>query len=256
MDLQGRVAVVTGGASGIGRATVAALGGRGCRTAVWDLQTSDVGDLGLAVDVGDPDAVRAATERTVAELGGLDVMVANAAVGGYGNIVDLPDAAWRRVLRVDLDGVFYCLRDASRVMRDRGGGRIVVVSSRDGLRPEPGMSAYDVAKAGVIHLAQVAALELARHNVLVNVVCPGPTDTPMLDAVRRTPGLEEALATQPPLGRLGTPEEIAEAIVFAASHDWMTGSVLVVDGGSCLRGELGIRDAVEKLAPGLVFPAE
>lgn len=259
MDLRGAVGVVTGGGSGIGRATCLALASRGAVPAVWDVdaqaaeaavievRATGAHAVAVPVDVGDPDAVAAATTRTVDEFGRLDVLVANAAVGAYGPIVDVTDEAWRRIMRVDLDGVFWCVREAARVMRGRGGGRIVLVSSRDGLRPEPGMVAYGVAKAGVVHLARVAAAELGRDGITVNVVCPGPTDTPMLDQTRAVPGLHETVSAQPALGRLGRPEEVADAIVFCASHDWMTGAVLSVDGGSWLGGDLGIRDAVERL---------
>lgn len=128
------------------------------------------------------------------------------------------------------------------------GGSIVLIASDRGLRPESGRGPYSVAKAGVIHLGRIAAAELARDRIRVNVVCPGPTATPMLAELQQVAGLCEQIATRPLLGRLAEPEEIAAAISFCAVHEFMTGSTLVVDGGKTLTGNLGVRERVEDLS--------
>lgn len=250
-----KVAVITGGASGIGRATATALAARGYRIAVWDRDRSTSSasdDLGnaivLSVDVADPDEVREALSATTAALGKVDVLVAAAAVGTYAPIVDLPDDEWRRVMSTDLDGVFWCLREAAREMKRHGAGSIVLIGSDRGVQPEPGWTAYSVAKAAVIQLGRAAALEFAP-DVRVNVINPGPTDTPLLDQTLILPGVHERISNAPPLRRLAAPAEIAGAIVFVAEHSYMTGSVVSVDGGMALAGPFGIRDVVNEANP-------
>lgn len=254
MELADKVVVVTGGASGIGRASAAAFAARRAIVAVWDrdgeqaqeaCRQDGYGDrsLALGVDVSDADQVRMACRKTVDELGGIDVMVTAAAIGGYGDLDRVSDRAWRRVLGTDLDGVFWCLREVAPVMRGLGGGRVVLIGSDRGLQPEPGWTPYCVAKAAVIHLARCAALELARDRIHVNVVCPGPTNTNMLSGSGSA--ILERVSERPLLNRVAQPEEIAETIVYAATHDFTTGAVLLADGGAALVGPFGVRNAAE-----------
>ncbi len=258
MELRDRIVVVTGGGSGIGRATAALAGDRGARVAVWDLDAESgtaterelaatgVATLFVETDVSDPASVDRAAAATVQRLGGIDVLIAAAAVGGYGSLTTTREEVWRRVMAVDLDGVFWSLRAAAAHMARVGGGSVVLVGSDRALAPEPGWGAYGAAKAAVVHLARTAALELADVGVRVNVVCPGPTDTAMLGELRSFAGVHEHLATRPPLRRLAQPTEIADTLLYCAGHEFMTGSVIVVDGGAALAGPLGVRDAMRR----------
>ena len=228
----GAVALVTGGASGIGAATVALLRERGAMVIVADLAA---GDGVIALDVTDEAAVDAAVERVVAEHGRLDLAVNSAGTSGtYAEIVDSTTDAWRRTLTVNLDGTFFCVRAELRAMLVAGGGAIVNVASGAGRMGVPGMAAYSSSKHAVLGLTRTAALEVARKGVRVNAVCPGGTRTPMLRGfVGGDEAALEAMGRHSPMGRLGEPEEIAEAIVWLLSDaaSFVTGAALDPDGG-------------------------
>lgn len=251
MNLEGAVAVVTGGASGIGLATVEALVGRGARVEIWDVApnaadvAADVGASAGHVDVTDSASVTAAARAA----GSIDVLVNSAGTGSVGEVWDIPDEEWNRVLDVNLKGTFICLRAVARGMVAAGRGRIVNVASVSGLVPDPGMAAYCASKAAVIMLTKVAALDLAPHNVLVNAVSPGPVDTPLLGLGLSMPGMRERFEAIP-IPRLGRPDEIASAIVFLLENDWMTGESLYIDGGTQLVGPLGPFEVVRKIMTG------
>jgi 2-hydroxycyclohexanecarboxyl-CoA dehydrogenase len=254
-DAFGTVALVTGAGSGIGAEVALELARHGARLAVCDIDPGAADDLcdelheqgadavAIQLDVGDSDSLARAFDEAEDYLGPPSVVVAAAAIGSYGTLAQVSDRAWRHLMRVDLDGTFFTVREAARRMRR--GGSVVLIASDRGLRPEPGWAAYSVAKAGVIHLGRVAAAELAREGIRVNVVCPGPTATPLLEQLRQIPGLYEQIASRPLLGRLAQPGEIASAVTFCALHRFMTGSTLVVDGGVTLIGNLGIRERIE-----------
>ena len=207
MDLEGRAALVTGGSSGIGAAVVRRLQRAGSRVAVLDLQAEDGdGDLALACDVADEEQVVDAVARARRELGGLQVAVLAAGVGGMSAIADMSSAEWDRVQGVNLRGTFLCLRETARALRDAGeGGAIVAVTSVSGFLTDRLMGHYSVSKAGVAALVRVAARELGPLRIRVNAVAPGTTDTPMFDAARRLPGYEEQVVGRTPLGGLGSP---------------------------------------------------
>ncbi len=236
MDLNGRSALVTGGSSGIGAAVVRRLQEAGSRVAVLDLQAdAGDGDVALACDVAEEDQVVDAVAQAHGALGGLDVAVLAAGVGGMSAVADMSSSEWDRVQRVNLRGTFLCLRETARAMRqaDRGGA-IVAVTSVSGFLADRLMAHYSVSKAGVAALVRVAARELGPAGIRVNAVAPGTTDTPMFDAARRLPGYEEQVAGRTPLGGLGSPRAVAEAAVALAGLDWVTGQIVAADGGLSL----------------------
>ena len=246
-DFAGRVALVTGGASGIGRAAALALAAGGAQLVVADVcaaamaatvrQVCQGGGEAIAVhaDVRRADHVAAMVEAAVRGFGGLDLAVNAAGVGGVdARTAEYPEDDWQRTLDVNLTGVWHCLRFEIPAMLARGGGVIVNVASVAGLTGFPRHAAYAASKHGVVGLTRTAALEYARRGVRINALCPGFTDTPMVE--RMTGGDAAAaaqLADRVPLGRLGTPEEIAAAVCYLCSDAtaFMVGHALVLDGG-------------------------
>jgi NAD(P)-dependent dehydrogenase (short-subunit alcohol dehydrogenase family) len=235
--LAGRVALVTGGASGIGAACVALLRGSGATVVAADLAG---GEGVTALDVTDEAAVDACVDAIVAEHGRLD-LAANVAgtSGAYGEIADSSTDVWRQTMAVNLDGVYFCVRAELRAMRASlpgggSGGSIVNVASSAGRMGVPGLAAYSASKHGVIGLTKTAALEEARRGIRVNAVLPGSIRTPMLRAFAG--GDEEALekmGRRAPMARLGEPDEIAAAVAWLLSDasSFVTGSCLAPDGG-------------------------
>ena len=230
--MKGKIALVTGGASGIGAATVALLAARGATVVVADLAT---GDGVVPLDVTDEAAVQALVDSIVAEHGRLD-LAANVAgtPGVYAEVADSATETWRHTMAVNLDGAYFCLRSELRAMRTTGAGAVVNVASAAGQMGVPGLAAYSASKHGVIGLTKSAALEVARHGIRVNAVLPGSIRTPMLRGFAG--GDAEALekmGRRSPMGRLGEPEEIAEAIVWLLSDaaTYLTGTCLEADGG-------------------------
>ncbi len=210
MELAGTSAIVTGGASGIGAATVALLRGAGARVAVLDIQQGSApAELYIRCDISVEEQVVAAVGRAHDAFGGLDVAVLNAGVGGFGSLLELSSAEWDRVLGVNLRGTFVCLREVGKAMVAGGrGGAIVAVSSISGFLADRMMGHYSVSKAGVAELVRVAARELGPFGIRVNAVAPGTTDTPMFASTKRLPGYRERVAeraavwvtSEPPTG--------------------------------------------------------
>jgi meso-butanediol dehydrogenase/(S,S)-butanediol dehydrogenase/diacetyl reductase len=248
----GRVAIVTGGASGIGAATAQAFVREGARVTIADVDVErgralarEAGADFAAVDVADEAALTNLLGETAHARGRLDVLVSNAFATAFGSIESLGLGEWTRTLDVTLTAVFTGLRAAVPVMRARGGGAVVNVASVSGLAGDRGLAAYNAAKAGVVNLTRAAALELAPAGIRVNAVCPGLVDTPALRrAFGRLPAREAAARAAVPAGRFGRPEEVAHAILFLASDEasYITGTTLVVDGG--LTATTGIPDLV------------
>jgi NAD(P)-dependent dehydrogenase (short-subunit alcohol dehydrogenase family) len=246
MRFDGRSVLVTGAASGIGRASAELLAREGAqRLVLVDRNAEALRELKLDCDVevlgGD---VTDLNFWKSAALGELDHAVINAGVAGAGLIADLDFAEWRRILSVNLDGAFLSLQAALRAMRD--GGSIVTVASAAGVKPEPGVAAYGASKAGLIQLTKVAAKETASRGVRVTAIAPGGVETPVWDAVPmfadrareigRDAAFAELAAMATPLGRYATAEEIAGQIAFLLSDQaaTITGSVLLTDGGYTL----------------------
>ncbi len=246
----GKVAIVTGAASGIGAATARALAEEGARVVVVDIDREqgarvarEINGRFEEVDVGDADAVDRLVRGVADSEGRLDVLVSNAFFTTVGPIETLDVAGWRMTLEVTLTASFTALRAAVPSMRRQGGGAVVHVASISGLGGDRGLAPYNTAKGAVVNFTRTAALELASANIRVNAVCPGVIDTP---AIRRAftvaPDRESTVRDAVPMRRLGRPEEIARAILFLASDDssYMTGAMLVVDGG--LTASTGIPD--------------
>lgn len=237
----GKAAVVTGGGSGIGAAIARRLAGEGAAVAVSDVDGGSASALAeelrrggrraiaVAADVGDEAAVRALVDRTLAELGGLDVMVNNAGIGERPTPIDERSAEdWHRVIRVNLDGVFYGVKHAARAMKARHtGGVIVNLASILGLVGFSGAPAYTAAKHGIVGLTKAAALELAPFKIRVVSVNPAFIRTPLIA------GLEAAVLPLHPVGRLGESDEVAALVAYLASDEaaFLTGASYLVDGG-------------------------
>jgi len=252
MKLIGRNAIVTGGAAGIGRAIALALAQEGANVAIADVQTEkarvvaqEIEGLGrravaLTCDVGDSAQVDAMVAQAVETLGGLQILVNNAAIISQGLFWDVSDDTWNRVLRNNLSSVFFCSRAAAKVMiRQHQGGRIVSMSSIHATLSEPQAAPYTAAKGGIEALSRTMASELAPHKITVNCVAPGATyselTTPMY-----TEAVKQALFQRVPLQEIAQPEWIAAGVVFLASDDarYMTGQVLTMDGGYVMDGSL------------------
>ena len=235
--MTGRVAVVTGGASGIGRATVERLRGSGASVVVVDRDSGDLADgPSLRVVVGDvtsPDVNESAVALAEDAFGGLDAVVLNAGVAASGDIVDLPIEVFDRTWEVNVRAVLLGIRAAVPALRRRGSGRIAVTASTSGIAADPGMWPYNSAKAAVINLVRGAALDLARDGITVNAICPGPTETAMTAGIRTVPAVHDALARAVPMQRWGAADEVAAVIEFFVSEaaSFVTGAVIPVDGG-------------------------
>jgi 2-hydroxycyclohexanecarboxyl-CoA dehydrogenase len=239
------VAVVTGGASGIGRASVLALAGSGLRVAVGDLNEDGAhaaagqadGAQGFGVDVADEDSVRAFAEHVIGEVGAPSVLVNCAGWDETHPFLDTDRQFWERVLSVNLTGVVAVTHAFLGAMINAArGGRIVNIASDAGRVGSSGEAVYAGAKGGVIAFTKSLAREAARHAITANVVCPGPTDTPLFRA--QPERLQQALERAVPMGRLGLPGDVAAAIAFFASEDasYVTGQVLSVSGGLTMAG--------------------
>ncbi len=233
-DFTGEIALVTGGAAGIGRAVADALSAAGARVHVWDRASPVAAADGLLwrrVDLRSTQEITAGAAELLAQEGRLDLLVNNAGVTRDGMLWKLDDGAWDEVLDVNLGGAFRVLRAFAPAMRARGRGRIVQVASINGLRGKAGQANYGASKAALVALTRTAARELGPRGITVNAVAPGMIETAMSDALP-TAVVERARA-ETALGRLGTPGDVAGAVAFllsdAARH--VTGTVLTVDGG-------------------------
>jgi NAD(P)-dependent dehydrogenase (short-subunit alcohol dehydrogenase family) len=243
MDLKGRVAIVTGGASGIGAAAVRLLRARGVRVASLDRERTGAGsDLDLICDVRDPAALDRAIGEVVEKLGGLDLAFVNAGIsGGFNAFLDLALEEWDRVLEVNLRGAMLSIQRSARAIAATGrGGAIVATTSISGSVVDRPFPHYSAAKAGLAQLVRVAARELGPKGIRVNAVAPGPTVTGMMGKRTGTQSgpfgsdYLQRVTARTPLGRLGQPEDIAETAIALFELEWITGNVLMCDGGISL----------------------
>ncbi len=243
MRFKNKVALVTGGASGIGAATVRRLVEDGASVFIADLND----DLGrrlsdeLAadrvayrhVDVSVQEDVEAMVGAAVEAFGGLDILVNNAGIGSFAETPDLAPDEWHKVLAIDLHSIFYACRVAIPEMRKRGGGAIVNTASISGLFGDYAFSAYNAAKGAVINYTKSMAIDHGKDNVRINAICPGLIRTGLTEEGLLQPPLGDVWQAGIPLGRYGTPEEMANVICFLVSDEasFMTGSIVVADGG-------------------------
>ena len=246
MRLPDKVAIVTGGASGLGRGIALALAREGARVAVVDLNEAGARDTveAIAKDGGQAAAWRAdisdksRIDQVVAEIisrwGTVDILVNNAGLDRVGPFVNSSEAEWDLILRVNLKGPIVCTRAVLDEMTRKGYGKIVNIASDAGRVGSTGEAVYSAAKGGIIAFTKTIARETARHRLNVNCVCPGPSDTPLFQEVAAgNPKLAESLKRVIPFGRLGTAEDLAPAVVFLASDEsgFVTGQTLSVSGG-------------------------
>jgi 2-hydroxycyclohexanecarboxyl-CoA dehydrogenase len=249
--LEGKVAIVTGAAQGIGRAIALRLAGEGASVAVADIQADKAeataaeiraaGGKALAVklDVSRLEDALAAADRVERELGPIDILVNNAGWDKVEPFVDNTPETWDRVIAINFRGPINCCKAVAARMQSRGSGKIVSISSDAARVGSTGEAVYAGCKAGIIGFSKTLARELARHKININVVCPGPTETQLLrDAMAGREGVLDAMARGIPFRRLGKPEDLAGAVAFLASPDadFVTGQVLSVSGGLTMVG--------------------
>ncbi|AFM20126.1 dehydrogenase of unknown specificity, short-chain alcohol dehydrogenase like protein (plasmid) [Mycolicibacterium chubuense NBB4] len=249
--LQGRVAMITGAGSGIGRASAELFAAEGAAVAVVDLRADAAQEtadkitasggraLALAADVTSAQQVEAAVGQAVAEFGSLDLLYNNAGIDSRGSVAEATEEDWDRCFAVNVKGTFLCSKAVVPHLRDAGGGAIVNQGSVAGLVAVPNFAAYCAAKGAVASLTRSMAVDLAPQRIRVNAICPGTVFTPLMEPMLRARGggdLEAGLAktlVKYPIGRLGTPEEIARVALFLSSDEasFMTGSIVAADGG-------------------------
>lgn len=244
MDFTGKTAIVTGGSRGIGRATALRLAGLGAAVAVNYVKDADAAEdvinriksgggraMVVQADVADYVQAAAMIDQVVDQLGRLDVLINNAGIARDGLIIRMTQEDWADVIKTNLGGAFNCTQAAAKKMIKQKQGVIINVSSIVGVIGNAGQANYAAAKAGLIGLTKSVARELASRNVRVNAVAPGFIATEMTEALK--PELKEAIAERIPLGRFGSAEEVAEAVVWLASDGaaYVTGQTLIIDGG-------------------------
>lgn len=252
--LEGKVAIVTGAAGGMGRAICRRLAEEGCVIACLDIDGEGLAALkeeleaggaracAVPLDISDGDAVAAAVARVESELGPVDILVNNAGWDRFSNFLDTDRALRDKVIAINLGGPVNMLHAVLSRMAGRGSGRVVTIASDAGRVGSSGQAVYSACKGGLIALSKTLARELARKGILLNVVCPGPTETPMFeDFLNQGPGgakVYEAMKRAIPLKRLGQPEDIPGIVAFFASDDasFMTGQVVSVSGGLTMHG--------------------
>jgi acetoin reductase-like protein len=253
MKLQDKVAIVTGGAQGIGEAIVRAYAAEGARVVIADVAEDkaqalarDIGNKALAVrlDVRDPASIEATVKATVERFGGIDILVNNAAVFDMQPLLEATEASFDRQFAINVKGLFFTLQAVAKQMVEQGrGGKIINMSSQAGRRGEPLLPVYCATKAAVISLTQSFGLDLIQHGIYVNAIAPGVVDTSMWDEVDALFAKYEGLAIGQkkrevgeavPLGRMGRPEDYGAPAVFLASSDsdYIVAQTLNVDGGN------------------------
>jgi 3-oxoacyl-[acyl-carrier protein] reductase len=245
MRFENRAAVVTGGASGIGRAIAEALVAEGAKVAIVDIDearakavASETGSsVAIQADVAQPEDATRLAASAAAQLGGIDILIHSAGVGAERTFLETSPEDWRRIIDIDLSGTFYTCQAVARVMAERRYGRIVTLASTAGIRGGSGRAAYGAAKGGVITLTKVMAVELAPFGITANTLAPGAIETELVKKMH-SPETRVVYRAGIPMDRYGVPEEVAAAALFLASEEarYVSGSVLAVDGGFLAAG--------------------
>ena len=240
-QLAGETAIVTGGAGGIGARIVAELAALGARIAILDKDeagakqvAAEHGAIAIGMDLTDPSSVESAYRAAVDAIGPVDVLVNNAGWDKVGPFVDSDPAVWDMLIAINLRGPIQLTQLATPSMIERGNGRLIYTSSDAGRVGSKGEAVYSACKGGIIAFAKTMAREVARKGITSNSVCPGPTETPLLqEALGENPSLVTALGKAVPMGRIGTPEDVAPVVAFLATKEagFVTGQAISVSGG-------------------------
>jgi meso-butanediol dehydrogenase / (S,S)-butanediol dehydrogenase / diacetyl reductase len=259
-DWDGKVALITGGASGMGAATARIVVRDGGKVGICDLSedlgTALVDELGAdnatftKCDVSDFDEVTSFVDSAVDHFGKVDAMFNNAGIGGMGSVMDLDIETFDHVMKVDLYSVFYGSKAVLKHMVPAGKGAILNNASISGMLGDYGMTSYNTAKGGVINFSRALALDTAKHGIRVNVVCPGTIDTPLFAGLKKAPSVFDTFISNVPAGRIGEAEEVGEVAAFLLSDkaSYMTGAVVPVDGGiTCKTGFPDLAPFMEEL---------
>ncbi|MBS4202136.1 SDR family oxidoreductase [Bacillus sp. FJAT-49732] len=240
-----KVAFVTGASRGIGKAIAERFASEGAKVALISNHNDDLNEtvgefqglgyevLPILADVSDANQVEEAVNHTVAEWGRIDILANNAGIAWEEDFLEIKDDNWRKMLDVNLNGMFYTAQRVSRQMVKQGEGAIINMASTNGLVGEVKFAHYNASKGGIVLLTKTMALELGRHNIRVNSVCPGYIQTPMSEAIDDEAFVQEYISTKISIGRVGKPEDVAGVFAFLASEDaaFITGTEIVVDGG-------------------------
>ena len=252
----GKTVLVVGGAQGMGLACAERFGAEGASLALFDIEAGTLGTAAAGLrargypvetasgDVSQAADVDAAVARTVGRFGAIDVLVHTAAVVELTPLLEFPESVWRRIIDVNLTGVFLTVKAAGRVMAGHGGGAIVVFASTNAFFAEESNVPYSATKGGLVMFVRNAAMDLARHRIRINAVDPGIIDTRLSAALVHDPVAGPDYLKRIPAGRYGTPDDIAKVVLFLASDDaeYMTGEDVIIDGGLTLGATLGIED--------------
>ena len=241
--LENRIAVITGGAAGIGKASVEKFLAEGAKVAIWDVNEAAGNELVklhpnqtffVRVDTSNPESVESATKSTLEKFGTIDILINNAGITRDATIKKMTYEEWDQVISINLTGVFNCIKAVSPIMIERGSGRIINTSSVVGLYGNFGQTNYAATKSGVIGMSKTLAKELGKYGITVNAVAPGFIATDMVKTIPQK--IIDMMEGKTPLGRLGQPEDIANAYAFLASDEasFISGSVLSVDGAVTL----------------------
>ncbi len=250
LRLEGKTAIITGAASGIGAATARKFVSEGARVVVSDvneeLGDQVAGELGpnratfIACDVGNMDQVSQLISAGLDWLGSIDILFNNAGIPVFSETPDLDPKDWHRVIAVNLDSVFYCCKEVIPIMREKKGGSIINTASVSGLFGDRGFSAYNAAKGAVVNYTRSLAVDHAKDGIRVNALCPGLIATPIINAMKQFPQFEDYVRNGIPVSRTGTPEEMANVVAFLASDEasYVSGAMIVADGAKTADGGL------------------